>query len=1246
MSRAGRPPSARVPVDGNGANFVGFLALIVLTGLGSATYFTLKKPPDDPGDPSERFVVKNIPKVYTKLEGIEPEERDVLEGFRTSFLPHEKIVLVPKDPKIHSNDSNESGSTRSTKADRPSATRIKRMNRFNFAQESQQHKKDRSEYVKSNEENVEGPDDSEADANDSDSDYESGDDSESYDDDDDTKYLTVVHPEPPVDRGPLDDVVEQARGQPELEEGEMGASAHLYKPGPHYAGYHSFWKGQGDRTTIRTTQANIMKQYMDMQADPCQDFYQYACGNWASLNPIPADKAGYDTFEMLRENLDNVMKDLLEFKSTENIVSSYPGNHLDLDDNFLLINDYPSLNIEAVSESKNMSDLLYYDFDFLDKASQEILNISQPYNIANRSENKTELLSRIRRYLDTMMRNKSLSKIKTKIHKFGHKVKPKKDKLLKSSIKKQPTSNESKKISSVHNHSKHKKDPKSVKYPKAIEFQTESSLAKIISDSYEKLVRPRRRIHEYKIHRRNLHKFTRYKRDTSISNHYKPNTLIVEDSIKFMDKNKRDPAKGDAVLKARFLYKSCMNYDILKKRGHQPLLDLLSLLGGWPILDLNWNSTAFNWIDLMAKLRLYNNDILISEWVGPDIKNSDEFVIQFDQTSLGLPTREYFLQANNKVYLEAYKNYLVKIALLLGGSYDHVVRSADDLITFETRLAKITSAPEDRRNVSELYRRMPLRRLETLVPEIHWRRYLCIVMNRTVRSDETIVLFALNYVRHLVELIKKTDANVLANYLLWRFVRHRVNNLDDRFQSAKQQFYFILFGREEAPPRWKNCISQVNSNMGMALGSMFVRKYFDEMSKNDTLTMTREIQQSFRELLRLTDWIDNETKKLAAHKVDAMMLRIGYPDFILNSDELNERYKEVTIHPDKYFENILNILQHLTKMEQSRYSIPTQEADNALIALLGLLGQPVNKTLWNTAPAVVNAYYSRNKNQIMFPAGILQPPFYHRHFPRSLKYGGIGVVIALIYLTVFLLTDQYVRPHLEQRLRSNSIKCAQAHAHAEANADAKETETQQRQRESCIHKQTNTHRARAYTCKHITMYTGTLVPLTGHEITHGFDDKGRLFDCDGNLHRWWSDGAIEAFHRRAQCLIDQYGRYVVPDVNMKLDGVNTQGENIADNGGVKQAFRAYKRWLARHGAAGETLPGLNHTHTQLFFLNFAQVWCGAMRPEAMRNKLKTAVHAPGRFRVIGTLSNSEDFAREFRCPTDSPMNPTKKCSVW
>lgn len=729
----------------------------------------------------------------------------------------------------------------------------------------------------------------------------------------------------------------EERSQDESDEGEQGGRRQIsiddsdsslpiddyQQEDDTHTDFHAFWKGEGNEWAIREAQAKIMLKYMDKSTDPCEDFYQFACGNWARHNPIPKDKAAYDTFEMIRESLDSVLKELLE---------------------------------------------------------EPIL--------------------------------------------------------------------------------------------KEVMLNTD-----------------------------------------------------------------------DAIVKAKHLFQSCMNYEILEQRMERPLIQLLDELGGWPILRPNWDPEKFDWLLLVAQLRLYNNDILISEWVAPDIKNSDQYVIQFDQTSLGLPTRDYFLQPSNMIYLKAYKNYLIKISTLLGASLQNATMDADELIEFETKLAKITSSPDERRNLSELYQRMSIGELRTLIPQINWHRYLTIVLARPTNISEPVVVYAMQYIQDLVNLLSKTSPRTIANYLLWRFVRHRVNNLDDRFQEAKQKFYYILFGREQAPPRWKNCVAQVNSNMGMAVGSMFVKKYFDEKSKNDTLSMTREIQQSFKELLNQTSWIDDETKELATEKVNAMLLRIGYPDFILQPELLNERYKDIVIRPDKYFENTLNILQHLTRVEQDR------------------LGSPVNKTLWNTAPAVVNAYYSRSKNRIMFPAGILQPPFYHRYFPRCLNYGGIGVVI-------------------------------------------------------------------------------------GHEITHGFDDKGRLFDKDGNLHRWWKDEAIYGFHQRAQCLIDQYSHYIVPEVGMKIDGMNTQGENIADNGGIKQAFRAYEKWLRLNEDADETLPGLNATGKQLFFLNFAQVWCGSMRPEATRNKLKTAVHSPGKFRVIGTLSNSKDFAEVFHCPLGTPMNPIKKCSVW
>lgn len=538
----------------------------------------------------------------------------------------------------------------------------------------------------------------------------------------------------------------------------------------------SFWTEESDYEGVRETQAAIMKRYMDTTVDPCEDFYQYACGNWEALNPIPADRAAYDTFEMLRESLDLVLRDLLENSTNSEEAPPPPPS----DETITL----PEINAW----------------------------------IANRS----------------------------------------------------------------------------------------------------------------------------------------------------------NPESNSAEQKAIDLFKSCMNYDRLESRGLRPLTSLLKELGGWPVIDTDWKEEDFNWLELTAKLRLYNNDIFIVEWVAPDIKNSQENIIQFDQTSLGLPTRDYFLSSSNAEYLDAYTEFMAEVIHLIGVEKSKAVLTANEIVDFEKELAKITQTPEERTNVSLLYRRMSVAELQRQIPEIDWTLYLEIVLQREVNKTEKLVMFALNFMQDLVKLINKTEKHTVANYLLWRFVRHRVNNLDDRFLNAKQRFYFVLFGREKSPPRWKACVNQVNSNLGMAVGAMFVRRYFDELSKQDTLTMTNELQDAFREILNGTDWIDNSTKVLAGDKVNAMSLKIGYPDYILDKEDLDEKYLGLEIHPEMYFENTLNVLQYMTKYEHEK------------------LSEVVNKTAWHTAPAVVNAYYSRNKNQIMFPAGILQPPFYHKYFPKSLNYGGIG----------------------------------------------------------------------------------------------------------------------------------------------------------------------------------------------------------------------------------------------------------------
>lgn len=432
--------------------------------------------------------------------------------------------------------------------------------------------------------------------------------------------------------------------------------------------------------------------------------------------------------------------------------------------------------------------------------------------------------------------------------------------------------------------------------------------------------------------------------------------------------------RRNSELKAKNLFKSCMNYTLIEKRGIEPLLELLRKFGGWPLLDEDaWDEKNFDWLQLTANLRRYNNDILIVSWVGPDIQNSTDQIVQIDQTTLGLPTRDYFIKESNKKFLSSYRTFMIKIIHLLGAK--NSAKSADEIIGFEKKLARIMIPHEDRTNVSVFYQKMRISELSAEIPEIDWLRYFATVQGRGIDPDERIIMFAKQYMLDLVKLIKSSKSSTVANYLLWRFIRHRINNLDNRFLEAKQTFYHESFGREKSPPRWKTCVTQVNSNMGMATGALFVKKFFDENSKVDTVAMVHALQESFRQIIDKTDWIDHRTKKLAKQKLAAMSLKIGYPDYILSPVKLDDKYADLTIHPDKYFENTLNVLQHLSREEQQK------------------VGLPVNKTLWQTYPAVVNAFYSRSKNQIMFPAGLLQPPFYHNHFPKSLNFGGIGIVI-------------------------------------------------------------------------------------------------------------------------------------------------------------------------------------------------------------------------------------------------------------
>ncbi len=279
--------------------------------------------------------------------------------------------------------------------------------------------------------------------------------------------------------------------------------------------------------------------------------------------------------------------------------------------------------------------------------------------------------------------------------------------------------------------------------------------------------------------------------------------------------------------------------------------------------------------------------------------------------------------------------------------------------------------------------------------------------------------------------------------------------------------------------------------------------------------------------LKKLSWMDDASQKAAADKLHAIANKIGFPDNWRNYDKLTVG--------DSYVGNVAAARE----FEERRQ--------------LAKIGKPVDRSEWGMSPPTVNAYYNPNLNEMVFPAGILQSPFFGKDALPAVNYGAVGMVM-------------------------------------------------------------------------------------GHELTHGFDDEGRQFDGQGNLREWCSPDVVKAFDKRAQCVVDQFSNFTVAG-GTHLNGKLTLGENIADLGGLKLAYTAYK-------ATHQPMKAAGFTDDQLFFLGTAQVWCGNIRPENAVLLAQTDPHSPGHYRVDGPMSNMPEFAAAFQCKPTDKMVSQNACSIW
>ncbi|XP_075211266.1 M13 family metallopeptidase neprilysin 2 [Lycorma delicatula] len=600
---------------------------------------------------------------------------------------------------------------------------------------------------------------------------------------------------------------------------------------------------------------------------------------------------------------------------------------------------------------------------------------------------------------------------------------------------------------------------------------------------------------------------------------------------------------------AKDLYKACMNKSLIEEIGATRVNEILKEMGGWPVIEGdNWDEGSFDWKESVYTFRRlgYSMDYFLDFSVGVDLKNSTIRVLDLDQASLGL-SREYLVKGLDDRLVSAYYKYMVDIAVLYGANKERAKKELKESLEFEISLANISLPLEERRNASKLYNPMTIPELETKYPSIPWRTYFRKLLPKKIeiRPDEVAIVNVPSYLRNLEAILSNTPKRIQANYVIGRAAAASVGYLSEAFRKRQLEYSTALSGRTEQEPRWKECIDLTSGGMSLAVGSLYVRKYFKEDAKQNALDMVNRIRSEMYKILESVEWMDDKTRAAALDKAKSMATHIAYPDELLDNQKLEEFYKGLEVDRNDYLGTILNMTKFGTEYG------------------FGRLREPVNKTEWIThgRPAIVNAFYSSIENSIQFPAGILQGTFFNKDRPRYMNYGAIGFVI-------------------------------------------------------------------------------------GHEITHGFDDQGRQFDKNGNLVDWWEDKTKQQYLLKASCIINQYGNYTAKQVKLKLNGINTQGENIADNGGIKEAYRAYQSWVSENGQE-ERLPGLQmFSPEQMFWISAANSWCSVYRSESLKNRITTGFHSPGEFRVIGPFSNQEDFSRDFKCPTGTKMNPAKKCSVW
>ena len=575
----------------------------------------------------------------------------------------------------------------------------------------------------------------------------------------------------------------------------------------------------------------------------------------------------------------------------------------------------------------------------------------------------------------------------------------------------------------------------------------------------------------------------------------------------------------------RNLYLSYLNEDTIEKANISPIKS---------DLDAIKQAKDHNDINRLMTLPSYNS--LISYWVDLDAKSPDTYVLYIGQGSLGLPNRNYYL--DDTPQMEAIrKNYIayIETILKLVGEKD-VDKKAQQIFDLEKSIAKVQWSPEERRDTLKNYHAMTLPEMKAFTKGFGWENFI----NHWQLSDkqlEKIVVETDTAVEKTAQIYAQTPVSILKNYLIFQYASSNARYLNKQFVDANFDFYSTkLNGIEKQRTRQERALQTVNALQGEPLGQIYVEQYFDPKSKEKIKDLVSYVRGTFNSRLNVNDWMDDATRQEALKKLDQFTVKVGYPDQWNNFDSINLKQDD--------------LLGNYKQVNEWSYK-----------DAISKIGKPVRKWEWGMTPQTVNAYFNPVQNEIVFPAAILQAPFFDPNVDPAYNYGAIGAVI-------------------------------------------------------------------------------------GHEMGHGFDDQGSLYDGTGQLRNWWSESAKTHFKQKTDKLVDQFNAFDVD--GQKVNGQLTLGENIGDLGGLNIALSAYKQFVKENYPNGEAPIIDGTTGLQRFFISWARTWQELSNKESERNKILTDPHSPNQFRANGVVRNIDDWYQAFGIDKNNQLylEPEQRIRIW